>query len=169
MRRLFVISTFIVLTSIKTILGCECDSQGAFLTVAPKTKLISLIKVIRYLTFKEISGKQTPISMEVEIVEIFKGQEKRKIITVWGDNGYLCRPYLNIFEIDKYYVIAFDKGSVMTDINSTLAEMNTDYSISNCGDFWLCVDIDKQIATGAVTDQQNEIGLKDLKNKLMTK
>ena len=169
MRQLFVISTFILLTSIKTILACDCDSQGAFLTVAPKTEMISLIKVIRYLTFKEISDKPTPISMEVEIVEIFKGQEKRKKITVWGDNGYLCRPYLNIFEIGKYYVIAFDRGSVMTDINSTQAEMKTDYFVSNCGDFWLCVDIDKQIATGAVTDKQNEIGLKDLKNRLRTK
>ncbi|MDO8899073.1 MAG: hypothetical protein Q7V19_15590 [Bacteroidales bacterium] len=168
MRRLLVILVFIILTSTQTIFACDCDSQGAFLTVAPKTDLVALVKLIRYLSFLDINDMPTPNSMEVEIIEIFKGQEKRKTIIVWGDNGNLCRPYLNIFEIGNNYVIAFDRGSEMTEIKLN-QDLKTDYSISNCGDYWLHVDIDKQIAKGTVTDKQNEIRLKDLKNKLWTK
>ena len=38
------------------------------------------------------------MSMEVEIMDIFKGKEIRKKITVWGDIGNLYRPYLEIFK-----------------------------------------------------------------------
>jgi hypothetical protein len=169
MRRLVVILVFIILTVPQTIFACDCDSQGAFLTVAPKAEMVALVKINRYLTFKDIYDNPTPMSMEVEIIDIYKGKETRKIITVWGDNGSLCRPYLSLFEIGKYYVIAFDKGSETTEIGANQTEKETDYSISNCGDYWLQVDTDKQLASGSVTDKQKEIKLNDLKMRLWTK
>ena len=164
----FVLTIFILTFSLSTY-ACDCDSQGEFLKVAPKTKLVALIKVNRYLTFKDIYNKPTPMSMEVEIIEIYKGKEARKTITVWGDNGALCRPYLSRFDIGKYYVIAFDEGSDLTEINANKTEKKTDYSISVCGDYWLNVDFKKKIATGSVTDKQTQIKLADLKSKLWTK
>jgi hypothetical protein len=168
MRQFAIILTFFTLTFSIRILACDCDSQGEFLKVAPKTKLVALIKVSRYLTFKNIYDNPTPMSMEVEVIEVYKGQETRKTFTVWGDNGALCRPYLSRFAIDKYYVIAFDAGSDQDEINANKAEKKTDYSISICGDYWLTVDINKQIATGSVTSGQSQISLADLKNKLWT-
>ena len=162
MKRLTTILTLIFLTSTSLIFACDCESQGHFLTVAPKSKLVALVKVNRYLTFKNIYDKPTPMSMEVEIIKVFHGQETRKIVTVWGDNGVLCRPYLNAFNIDYYYIIAFEQGSDITEINANKEEKKTDYAISNCGDYWLTADNEKKVATGAVSKNHNKIGFGDL-------
>ena len=153
MKRLTKILILIFLTSTSLTFACDCESQGQFLTVAPKSKLVALVKVNSYLTFKNIYDKPTPMSMEVEIVKVYYGQETRKTVTVWGDNGNLCRPYLSIFKTGNYYVIAFEQDS---------EENPSDYSISNCGDYWLNADNEKEIATGPVSENQKEIAFSDL-------
>ena len=151
-----------ILTATNHIFACDCECAGDFLTVAPESKLVALVKVNRYLTFKDIYNKPTPMSMEVEIVEIFKGEETRKFVTVWGNNGGLCRPYLSRFNIDNYYVIAFKQGSE-TGFNANKDEKKTDYAISNCGRYWLTADNEKEIATDAVSKNQNTIDFGDLR------
>lgn len=153
MKRLTTILTLIFLTITNLTFACDCESQGHFLTVAPKSELVALVKVNNYLTFKNIYNEQTPMSMEVEIVKVYHGQETRKTVTVWGDNGILCRPYLSIFKPDNYYVIAFEQNS---------KENPSDYAISNCGDYWLTADNEKKIATGQVSEKQNEISFSNL-------
>ena len=153
MKRLKTILTIIFLAITSLTFACDCVSQGHFLTVAPKSKLVALVKVNSYLTFKNIYDKPTPMSMEVEIVKVYFGQETRKTVTVWGDNGNLCRPYLSIFKTDNYYVIAFEQDSKGNPL---------DYAISNCGDYWLTADNEKKIATGAVSEKQNQITYGDL-------
>lgn len=153
MKRLTVILTLIFLTATTLTFACDCQSKGNFLTVAPKSKLVALVKVNRYLTRKNIYDNPTPMSMEVEIIKVYHGQETRKTVTVWGDNGKQCRPYLNIFNVDNYYVIAFEQDS---------KENSLEYAISNCGDYWLTADNEKKIAKGAVSKNQNQIVLIDL-------
>jgi len=153
MKRLTVILTLIFLTATTLTFACDCQSKGNFLTVAPKSKLVALVKVNRYLTHKNIYDNPTPMSMEVEIIKVYHGQETRKTVTVWGDNGKQCRPYLNIFNVDNYYVIAFEQDS---------KENSLEYAISNCGDYWLIADNEKRIANGVVSKNQNQIGFGDL-------
>ncbi|HMK24551.1 MAG TPA: hypothetical protein VK483_00875 [Chitinophagaceae bacterium] len=121
----------------------------------------------KYLTFKDILGEKTPMSMEVEITEIYKGNDDRKTVTVWGDPGNLCRPYLSQFKEGAYYVIAFDPAG------RSANEKETDYSISICGAFWLNADIEKQIASGDINSgKQSEIQTMDLfqlKSELLKK
>lgn len=162
MKQLTTILTFVFLTAASLSFACDCESQGHFLTVAPKSKLVALVKVNRYLTFKNIHDKPTPMSMEVEIIKVFHGHETRKNVTVWGDNGALCRPYLNAFAINNYYIIAFEQDSKITEINANKEEKITDYAISNCGDYWLTADNEKKVAIGAVNESQNKIGFGDL-------
>ena len=150
-----------MLTTTNQIFACSCIWQGDFLTVAPKSELVALVKVNRYLTFKTIYGKPIPMSMEVEIVRVFHGQETRKLVTIWGDNGGLCRPYLNNFNIDNYYIIAFEQGSEKG-VNANKDEKKTDYAISICGNYWLTADNEKKIATGAIRKNQNAIGFDNL-------
>ena len=78
--------------------ACDCEYQGSFLKMSEHTPLVAMIKVTKYLTFKEIYDVKTPLSMEVELIEVYKGSESRKLVTVWGDNGILCRPYLSEFK-----------------------------------------------------------------------
>ncbi|ULQ55843.1 hypothetical protein KJS94_14430 [Flavihumibacter rivuli] len=149
--------------------ACDCDSEGEFLTVAPKSEFVALVKVTKFLSFRNIYDKQTPMSMEVEIVDVYKGEEVRKKLVVWGDNGILCRPYLSQFDKGKYYVIAFFKASDGSKGHVHEDERPTDYAISICGDYWLKVDKDKQKAVGMVTKKQYEIRLTELKAKLTSK
>lgn len=169
MKELKIMLTIVLLTIGQTILACDCDSQGAFLKVAPNSKLVALVKVTKYLTFKDIYEVKTPMSMEVEIIEIYKGEESRKTIIVWGDIGNLCRPYLSRFKEGQYYIIAFSGGSNGSKGFAHENEKTTDYSISICGEYWLDVDIKQQIAIGSVTEKQNNITLETLKIKLKTK
>jgi len=162
MKRLTIILTLFFLTATSLTFACDCESQGHFLTVAPKSKLVALVKVKRYLSHKNIYDKPTPMSMEVEIIKVYHGQETRKTVTVWGDNGALCRPYLNTFSVESYYIIAFEQGSDITEINANKEEKKTDYAISNCGDYWLTADTEKKIAAGAVSKNQSKIGFGDL-------
>lgn len=166
MRQLKFILAIFLMTMGPVTFACDCDSQGKFLKVAPKTEFVAMVKVTKYLTFKEIYDRQTPMSMEVEIIDVYKGTETRKTITVWGDNGNLCRPYLSIFKTDNYYVIAFEQDS---------KENLSEYVISNCGDYWLNADYENKIATGPVSEKQNEIAFSELmkffkgyKTKLLT-
>jgi hypothetical protein len=136
---------------------CECDYQGAFLKVAPATNFVALIKVTKYLTFKDIYGEKTPMSMDVEIIETYKGSDDRKTVTVWGDPGNLCRPYLSHFKEGAYYVIAFYPAGRGAN------EKATDYSISICGAYWLNADNEKQIASGDINSGKlSEIQTMDL-------
>ena len=165
--RRYVLSFIFVLT-FGNAFACDCESGGAFLKVAQNAEFVALVKITKYLIFSDIYGKQIPMSMEIEIIDVYKGKETRKTVIVWGDNGFLCRPYLSQFNQGHYYVIAFYKGS---DGSQTVfahkKERPTNYFISNCGDYWLNVDIEKQIATGSVTKDQNQIILTDLKEKLL--
>lgn len=167
-RAAFILLTLVTLSFSQKVGGCSCNHQGAFLTVAPKTSLVALVKVIRYLSFKDIYGYATAMSMEVEVVEVYKGQEERRTFIVWGDTGNLCRPYLSEFAEDTCYVIAFDRAGDGRHGYTHKGERPTDYTISCCGDYWLAVDYAQQIAVGAITDSDTQIALAELKAKLQT-
>ena len=109
-RRFFALILIMALAR-PNVFACSCNYGGPFLKMAPRTTLVALVKVTKFLTFKNIYNSKTPMSMEVEIIDIYKGAESRKTITVWGDPGNLCRPYLDTFKEGQAYVIAFHPGS----------------------------------------------------------
>lgn len=92
--------------------------------------------------------------MEVEIINTYQGNETRKKIIVWGDPGNMCRPYLSQFKEGQHYVIAFNQEYPN---NGNDGEKPTDYSISNCGAFWLSVDMNKKTAFGDVDSKDQQL------------
>jgi hypothetical protein len=146
-RSIFFAGLLLMLTHLRVV-ACECIYGGPFVKMAEKTGFVALIKVSKYLTFKDLAGvgEKIPMSMEVEIIDIYKGRESRKTITVWGDIGNLCRPYLSAFKENEYYVIAFQPGG----LRGHPDEKQTDYTISSCGANWLNVDYTKMTATGDI-------------------
>jgi hypothetical protein len=152
--------------NVSQVFACSCNYAGSFVKMAARTSLVALVKVVKFTsTIKINTGKETdmPLSMEVEIIETYKGTESRKRITVWGDNGALCRPYLNNFSEGKYYLIAFSEAGHND-------EKKDDYSISVCGCYWLNVDFDKQTATGDIDSPDKRmdttLALAQVKNKI---
>ena len=143
-----------------TTFGCDCNGSGKFMEVAPISSLIAFIKIDKFLTYAEINGEKTPLSMEVEIIEKYGGNESRKKIVVFGDNGNLCRPYLSEFILGKYYVIAFDVDGKSQSDNSI------QYYISSCGNYWLFVDNKLEFALGGIQEGKDKMSLAELKAQL---
>lgn len=166
MRRLKLILTIAFFASSHFTFACSCFSAEPFLTVAPTSEFVALVKVTKYMSFGGIYDKQTPMSMEVEVIDVYKGKETRKTLKVWGDNGILCRPYLSVFQPGNYYVIAFYRASDGSQGQVHQDERPTDYAISICGDYWLKADMDKRKAVGSVTKKQLEISFSALKKEL---
>ena len=166
--KIFTVLVFLFQLTTKTY-ACDCEYQGSFMKMTQKCSLVALVKVTKYLTFKDIYGKRTPMSMEVEIVETYKGKEFRKTITVWGDIGNLCRPYLSTFKEGQYYLMAlYIENSSMKHPD----EKKSDYAICNCGAFWLAVDIKKSRVSGDIESKNRKnttLSLTQLKKKLTAK
>jgi hypothetical protein len=133
--------------------ACSCDSRGSFLEVAYKTKFVALVKVLKYKSFNTHSNK-TPLTMEVEIINRYIGEEKKNKIVVWGDNGIQCKPYVSNFKIGDYYIIAFDK------------ENQNDYTISNCGEFWLTTNFKTKEGFGNFRNGLKSLSFEIIKKRL---
>ena len=159
-KRIFILTFFIGFSLLK-IFACDCGYHGSFLKMSKRTPLVALVKVTKYLTFKDIYNSKTPMSMEVEIIDIYKGKELRKTITVWGDIGNLCRPYLSNFKEGQFYVIAFDNGNYS---GGHPNEKDSDYSIFNCGCYWLTIDFSKMKAMGDIESENRTVTTIDLKS-----
>jgi len=134
---------FIILLSISIIekvYPCSCDWIGPFFKVAKGTDLVALVKIKNYGSF---SGN-IPMSMEVEVMELIKGNDTRRIIKVWGDTGILCCPYLSKFQSDSIWVLSLFK-SRSEEYFRHPDEKDGDYNISGCGEYYMKVKNDTVI------------------------
>ena len=125
--------------------ACDCVYGGSFLKMSAETQSVMLIKVKKYKSYKDRRGYLFPMAIEAEVVKVLKGHEKRKTVIVWGDNGFLCRPYIDKFKVGEYYVMALFSGerNLATD-----GEKESDYSVMDCGAYWLNVNYKSSTATG---------------------
>lgn len=117
-------------------LACSCISEGPFSKVAPKAHLIVVGEVVSH------HGN----SMQVEVVQVLKGDETRKRLTVWGDNGMQCRPYVDQFPAKTRWVLAVfrheGRGAEedLKNLREPLppwAAKPPFYMMSVCGAYWL--------------------------------
>jgi hypothetical protein len=159
MRFLFLLPFVLANALSNQVYACSCMDTATFYQVASHSKKVALVKVIKYLSFKEIYNKATPMSMEVEIIHIIKGAEQRKRVIIWGDNGMLCRPYLSVFKEGVMYVMALDKGNPGRGHKD---ETESDYAIGNCGTHWLTYDEKTKTITGRISDKVIEASIQQL-------
>lgn len=130
--------------------SCGCEVEAPFLKIAPATPLIVVVEIKDHLTFEYLEGEEVPMSMSVEIIRVLKGIETRTEITVWGNNGLMCRPYLSIFDIGSKWVMAF--GENPTDGHERA--LSSDYAISDCGEYFL--EVRNGVATGFIDELQHQ-------------
>ena len=163
MKKISLLLTVICLTIGQFSFACDCNSQDGFKKVAPTTEFVTLVKVNKYLAHKNIYGVQTPISMEVEVIETYKGEEKRRKITIWGGDVNICRPFLTKFKEGNYYLMALSKVDKTSQEVSHEGEQSSDYTLQSCGERWLSVDNNKKVATKWITETPVNYDLKELK------
>lgn len=137
-----------------TAIACSCNNDRPFLDVAPGARLVALVKVVQVPTSDRSN------EMIVEIIEAFQGKEERKTISVYGDNGLLCRPYITAFKRGKYYVIG------MIGANEEYGEKPAAYAVSICGEYWLKANKLTKRASGNVSNKTKRISFADVKKHL---
>lgn len=140
-------------------IACSCESTENFSKVALKADLVVLAKINKYLTFKENYSGKIPISMEIEIIEILKGKSSNKKIIIWGDNGILCRPYLDEFKEGESYFLALYSSEENYGHED---EKQNDYSISICGEYWMKADLNKKTAISNFNNKIQSISFKNI-------
>ncbi|PKV49136.1 hypothetical protein ATE84_1153 [Aquimarina sp. MAR_2010_214] len=136
---------------------CYCEGDCSFSTVSTGG-FVALVKVIEYSEFLEFEDdgklKKMPLAMKVEIIRKYKGEDTRKIIQIWGDDGMLCRPYTDNFKIGNHYLIAPNK--IMKDSENG---KRNDYDFFACETGFLDVDLEKKMVYGAYSKNINKISL----------
>lgn len=155
MKKIVLITLFIAFLFSQKIFACECAINPPFLTAIKneKTKIIAKVKIRRYLTYSDHPHGNTYVtSMEAEIEEIYRGKEERKKITIRGSSGWECLEYLSQFTINESYIIAVSEAG------------NSEYALSNCGEFWL--SIKNGIAHGRIAEGKESINLENLKSEI---
>ena len=139
----------LLLISMK-VTACSCDWSGNFLKTVTNSELVIKGKIIEH-NYHTANGKRfkdfdkyfeetqknefdthygTGESIRVEILEIIKGKEKRKIIEIFDTDGADCRATIREFETGKTYIFATykprRKGMKLPN------ETENDYAIGSC-------------------------------------
>lgn len=141
------ISSIIISASIlllpPSVYACSCaNNDSSFVRLAKRSELVIRGKVIAYQWHKDDKERKIrPLAMTVEVKEVYKGATKLGKVTVWGDNGIQCRPYVTQFPIGTDWVLALSKDSWTK---------KGELAISVCGEYWLQVKGSNVV--GKVTD-----------------
>jgi hypothetical protein len=138
-----------LLISIKTT-ACSCEWSGNFLKIANNSELVIKGKIIEHIYHTE-NGKRftdfdeyfeetlnnefdsfygTGESIKVEIIEIIRGKESRKVIEIFDTDGADCRASIQEFKTGEIYIFATYKphrsGAKLPN------ESDNDYAIGSC-------------------------------------
>ena len=153
MKKLFLTISTLLFTSI--IFACSCEWNGNFLRVAKYSGLIVKAKVIehfyhtengkRFTNQEEFINEQidnefhphygTGESIKIELLEIIKGTEKRKVIEIFGTDGADCRASVRGFEKGKIYIMSIYQPRRKQ--YKLPNETETDFAIDACSENWL--------------------------------
>jgi hypothetical protein len=84
--------------------ACSCPWNGPFFVAASEAPLIVRGRVLRQVP----RAGGAPQAMEVEVLEAFRGAAVGRTLTVWGDDGWLCRVSLAQFRAGTEWILALD-------------------------------------------------------------
>jgi hypothetical protein len=160
MRQTLLITSILFFSACK-VYSCSCYNSwnDSFKLTSRTSEFVALIKVLSFDHYldDDYYQEKIPYSMTVEIIEKYKGEESRKLVRIWGDNGILCRPYLTEFKINGYYLAA------PIPIDNTL---DTDYEFFVCRTDYLNVDFTKNKAYGNYSLIRKKIDITTFERKL---
>ena len=158
--------------SSKTI-ACSCKWGGNFIRVAKNSELVIKGKIIEHIYHTE-DGKKfknhedfvkaqidkdfdyfygTGESIRVEIIEILKGKEERKIIEIFDTDGADCRASVRDFKNGNIYIFStykpHRKGQKLPN------ESDNDYAIGGCYESTLKYSTETNQVNGMIRGKSN--------------
>jgi hypothetical protein len=124
-------------------LACDCAWQGPFV----KLGKVGTVIHAEVLSYHGKTKFDTHLSMDVRVISTFRSDRQLpQTIRLWGDNGALCRPYVDRFPIGTRWILALGESRRQTEANG--------FAISICGEFWLSEE--KGRVTGYITKSQRD-------------
>ena len=125
-----ILTALFVVCMSSAVFACTCVNSSPFFDITSNVDLIIIGKTISYGEVSQFSGQ--PLSADVEIQRVLKGNTALDKIRIFGDNGALCRPYVTKFPLNTTWVFALN-------FLSTGPNGEPQYAISGCGEFSLRV------------------------------
>lgn len=137
---LFSLTTALLFFAQNDALACSCFGSDGFLDTIENT-------IVRDIQMGREPSSPTVVigtvvshlnnSMILDIEGLLSGTESRKKVTVWGDNGMLCRPYVTTFPVGTRWIMNLNPVKQESRGN----EKPDDYVINICGTYWLSVEV----------------------------
>jgi hypothetical protein len=149
MNKSILLFSIVFLLSQNEVIACGCNVERPFLETSIDAALIAVVEIQNHTTYDEMMGEDVPVSMSVKIKKVLKGVETQSEITVWGNNGLMCSPYLSIFEVGSEWVMAFREAPIEAYENAK----KTDYGLSNCGEHFM--KMKKGVIRGLIKSKRN--------------
>ncbi len=103
-------------------IACSCSGPTSFCETINNNDNVTIIGG------KKIS--ETEHTMNIEVHKVYRGEESRSIVTVFGDTGALCLVYTSQFEIGQELILALHK-------NDPTNPLDNNYSLSICGLYYV--------------------------------
>lgn len=129
MKRLMLLVVLSALAAPLSALACSCGFVGSFENLVPKYGLVVRAKVVAYGPGRKMQGTMIHPHMDVEILEVIKGEYHQSTLRLIGDDGAECRPYI----MPKRFPLGHEMLFVVE------ASASSPQPLSNCGEYWLPV------------------------------
>jgi len=117
--------------------ACFCWGPDSFCEFIEDTNTDGYDLIVKGTNIREVAH-----GMDFKITEIYKGEESKEVIRIWGDLGWLCRWYTSRFPVGGEYYFALYRMREEEDIGSqrdpaSPFEKEGDYTITFCGkSYW---------------------------------
>lgn len=129
-KQTYILTLIFLLGSLK-ILACSCGYLGGFVYSNQASDIVVYGTVVEYDSIGTYNSPDNPYSIKFQVKEKIRGVENRDTITIWGDNGADCRPYIENFKPGTEWILALNKLNI---------KGNIEYEISICGEFYVPVN-----------------------------
>ena len=152
MKTIFVIAISFLLSL--QAYSCSC--------MQPSTYCASLQQADADIVILAYKVMDMQYGMKIKVVQVLNGTEIRDTLTVWGDNGALCRLATSYFAINDTLVFGLHNCDLMGNlIGGSTLEQTDHYHISACGIYWL--DYSNGIVSGNIDNGLTSLSLNAFK------
>jgi hypothetical protein len=88
--------------------ACKCDWSRNFLELCSESDVVIKFEAKGYEDYQEMGSESTPLTLVVEVVEVYKGLISGVEMRFSGNDGTLCRKYADHFKIGRDYYFQYN-------------------------------------------------------------
>ncbi|MEL6942570.1 MAG: hypothetical protein AAFO82_07870 [Bacteroidota bacterium] len=161
-RSLFICTLFTFFIALQQIIACSCLADDTFCTTLVRDNgyaLDGFPDAKPALVVKGVKIEDYYFGMRFKILDVIRGEEERESITVWGDNGALCRQYVGGYGTSDTVILALHhtdfSGNVVIGDHPAGLEQEGDYHLSVCGVYSLLYENGKVIGQITKAEEQS--------------